>query len=99
MSDKNSGGAGAFDEAPAGTPTELEQQIQARRERLAATVDELTARAKPKALAQQGAALVSDKLQTVTHTPEGELRTERLAAVAGAVVAVAGALIFIRGRG
>ena len=87
------------DETVSGTPSELEQQIQARRDHLAATIDELTSRAKPKELARRGAAVLSDRLQTVTHTPDGELRTERLAAVAGAFVVVAGVLVFIRGRG
>ena len=97
-SNNRPGPAGAG-ELPGGTPSELEQQIQQRRERLAATVDELSSRAQPKALAQQGAALVSARLQAVTHTPEGELRTERLAAVAGAFVVIAGVLILVRGRG
>ncbi|GAB6898548.1 DUF3618 domain-containing protein [Kineosporia succinea] len=93
MSDK-----GSFDEALNGSPTELELQIQARREHLAATIDELTTRAHPKDIARRTTAALSDKLQTVTHTPDGELRTERVAAVAGAVVAIAGVLVFIRGR-
>ncbi|GAA3592524.1 hypothetical protein GCM10022223_04010 [Kineosporia mesophila] len=104
MSDKKSGdqkpaGSGSPDEAPSGSPTELELQIQARREHLAATIDELTTRAQPKEIARRSAAALSDRFQTVTHTPEGELRSERVAAVAGAFVVIAGALIFIRGRG
>ena len=99
MSDKKPSGDGSFDEAISGSPSELEQQIQVRRERLAATIDELSSRAKPKEIARRGAAALSDQLQTVTHTAEGELRTERLAAVAGAFVVIAGVLVFIRGRG
>lgn len=103
MSEKKPGGKpmapGSFDEALDGSPSELEQQIQARRDHLAATIDELTSRAQPKEIARRGAALLSDRLQTMTHTEDGELRTERLAAVAGAVVVVAGVLIFVRGRG
>jgi hypothetical protein len=99
MSEKKTGDQDSLDAAIGGTPTELEQQIQARRDHLAATNDELTSRAHPKELARRGTALVSDRLQTLTHTPEGELRTERLAAVAGAFVVVAGVLVFARGRG
>ncbi|MBT0769311.1 DUF3618 domain-containing protein [Kineosporia sp. J2-2] len=87
------------DEAISGSPSELEKEIQARRERLAATIDELSGRAQPKEIARRGAAALSERLQTVTHTPEGELRTERLAAVAGAFVVIAGVLVFVRGRG
>ncbi len=96
---ENEPGAPGENQAITGTPSELEQQIQLRRERLAATIDELSGRAHPKAIAQQGAAVVSARLQAVTHTPEGELRTERLAAVAGAFVVIAGVLIFARSRG
>jgi hypothetical protein len=103
MSEKKAGGKPGDQKSPDekldGTPTELEQQIQARRDHLAATIDELTSRAHPKELARRGTAALSDRLQTVTHTPEGELRTERLAAVAGAFVVVAGILVFARGRG
>ena len=98
MSKKKTGDQSPAGEALGGTPTELEQQIQARRDHLAATIDELTGRAHPKELARRGTALVSDRIQTITHTPEGELRTERLAAVAGAFVVVAGVLVFARGR-
>jgi len=102
MSDNKPGGKsvapGSFDEALDGSPSELEQQIQARREHLAATIDELAGRAKPKEIARRGAAVLSDRLQTMTHTEDGDLRTERLAAVAGAFVVVAGVLVFARGR-
>ncbi|GAB3247232.1 DUF3618 domain-containing protein [Kineosporia babensis] len=99
MSENGPGPKPGENETITGTPSELEQQIQMRRERLAATIDELSGRAHPKAIAQQGAALVSARVQSVTHTPEGELRTERLAAVAGAFVVLAGVLIFSRSRG
>lgn len=99
MSENKPAGPEGLGEVPAGTPSELEQQIQVRRERLAATIDELGSRARPKALAEQGAALVSARLQSLTHTDEGELRTERIAAVAGAFVAIAGVLVLIRSRG
>jgi hypothetical protein len=38
------------------------------------------------------------KARTLTHGPDGKLRTERLAAVAGAAVVVAGVLVFLRRR-
>jgi hypothetical protein len=98
MATRTTGTAGE-DSTPVPTSTPaLEAEIQARREHLAATIDELTARTKPQALARSGLAGVTRKVQTVTHTPEGQLRVERLAAVAGAAVVLAGALIWLRRR-
>ena len=76
----------------------LEKAIQDRRDHLAATIDELTTRAKPKEIARRSAAGVQRRLLTLTHTPEGQLRTERLSAVAGAVAIAGGVLIFLRRR-
>jgi hypothetical protein len=81
-----------------GSPDALEAQIQARRERLAATIDELTARATPKAIARKSLAGVQAKIRNATHTPDGQLRTERLVAIGAAAVALSGALIWIRRR-
>ena len=80
------------------SPAALEQQIQDRRDHLAATIDELTARAKPKEIARRGVADAQRRFRTLTHGPDGQLRTERLAAVAGAVAVVGGVLIFLRRR-
>ena len=90
--------SGADKSGPSGSPAELEKAIQDRRDHLAATIDELTARAKPKEIARRSAAGVQRRLQGLTHTPEGQLRTERLSAVAGAVAAVGGVMIFLRRR-
>jgi hypothetical protein len=80
------------------SPAALEQAIQERRDHLAATIDELTARAKPQEIARRGAAGVQRKLQELTHGPDGQLRTERLAAVAGAIAILGGALVLLRRR-
>jgi hypothetical protein len=80
------------------SPAALERAIAERRDHLAATLDELTARAQPKAIARRGAASVQEKVRALTHTPEGQLRTERLAAVAGAVVVLAGTFAYLRRR-
>ena len=76
----------------------LEKAIQERRDRLAATIDELSTRAKPKEIARRGVADVQRRLRSLTHDAEGGLRQERLAAVAGAVTAVVGALVLLRRR-
>ena len=83
---------------PSGSPAELERAIQERRDHLAATIDELTARASPKDIARRTAAGVQAKLKTLTHGSDGKLRTERLGAVAGAVTVLAGVLVVLRRR-
>ncbi len=64
---------------------DLQAQIAASRERLAATIDELTTRAAPKALAARQAEVAKARFAAATTTPSGDLRTERIAAVAAAV--------------
>ena len=85
-------------EAVPSSPTELEQEIAARREHLAATIDELSARTRPQALVRSGVSGVTGKVYTATHDAAGGWRVERLAAVAGAVVAVTGVLVWLRRR-
>jgi hypothetical protein len=68
-----------------GGPAAIEAEITRRREHLAATVDELVERARPKAIAQRGVADVKGRVRAATLTPQGELRTERVGAVAAAV--------------
>ncbi len=82
---------------PAG-PAQLEAQIAARRDHLARTVDELIQRARPAALARSSVRGVGRGLTGATHTEDGEVRTERIAAVVGAVVAVLVALVVLRSR-
>ena len=97
MSAQVNGSTGKSDALPE-SPAALEQAIQDRRDHLAATIDELTARAKPKEIARRSAAEAQRRFRTLTHGPDGQLRTERLAAVAGAVAVVGGVLIFLRRR-
>lgn len=65
-------------------PEQLEAVIAERRAHLADTVDELVGRTKPQALAKQGYAEARSGLVSATHTEDGDLRTERVAAVGGA---------------
>ena len=53
------------------SPAALEQAIQNRRDHLAATIDELTTRAKPKEIARRSAVGAQRRLLTLTHTPDG----------------------------
>jgi hypothetical protein len=79
-------------------PKAIEELIARRRERLAATVDELVVRAHPKEIARRSAADAKGRLQAFAATPEGDLRSERLAAVAAAAVAFVGLLLLLRSR-
>ncbi len=80
-------------------PAELEREIAARREHLAATIDELVVRAHPKEIARRAQADARTKLHDATYLPDGTLRTERVAAVAGAVVLLLVLAVWRRRKG
>ncbi len=75
-------------EQKSGQPSvaQLQAQIEATRARLAGTVDQLTTKAAPKAILDREKESAKARFAAATRTPEGDLRTERLAAVAAAVV-------------
>ncbi|MFW5471015.1 DUF3618 domain-containing protein [Knoellia sp. CPCC 206435] len=75
----------------------LEADIAERRVRLARTLDELTAKATPSAIAKRQVQQAKARFADATTTPEGDLRVERVAA-AVAVVAVIVALRVLRRR-
>jgi Protein of unknown function (DUF3618) len=77
------------------TPAEIEAEIEATRLRLAGTVDELSTRMQPKEIARRSAEDAKAKAWSATHTEDGRLRTERVAAV-GAAAALFGALATLR---
>jgi hypothetical protein len=64
------------------SPEAIEAEIAATRIHLASTIEELSVRAQPKEIARRGAGSVKAKLVGATHTPEGDLRVERVGAVA-----------------
>ncbi|HEX6055183.1 MAG TPA: DUF3618 domain-containing protein [Intrasporangium sp.] len=65
----------------------IERDLEAARARLEGTVNELAYRAQPKVIAQRQADSLKLRLIEATHTPDGSLRVERVAAVAAAAVA------------
>lgn len=75
------------------SPDQIERDIEATRERLAATVDELATRVKPKNLARQAGE--SARAQVVD--PSGALRTDRVAVIAVLGMLFA-ALVLLRRR-
>ena len=72
----------------------IEAEIAATRAHLASTIDELAVRAQPREIARRQAESAKTKLDEATHTPEGDLRVERIGALA-AVSAVVLALVVL----
>jgi hypothetical protein len=74
------------------SPQDLEHDIEQTRDRLADTLDELLFRVKPKTIIQRQ---VED---TKAHfvDAQGNVRTEKVAAVAGAVVGVVAFFVVVR---
>ncbi|MDR6862009.1 DUF3618 domain-containing protein [Phycicoccus sp. 3266] len=78
---------------------EIEAEIAAARSRLAGTVDELHTRTAPQEIARRQVETAKAKFTEATRTPTGELRTERIAALAAAAVALIGLGAVRRRRG
>ena len=78
---------------------QIEAEIAAARGRLAGTVDELHTRTAPKEIARRQAASAKAKFTEATRTESGDLRTERIAALAAAAVALLGIGALRRRRG
>ncbi|KQU66548.1 DUF3618 domain-containing protein [Phycicoccus sp. Root101] len=78
---------------------QIEAEIAAARDRLAGTVDELHTRTAPQEIARRQVASAREKFTEATRTSTGELRTERVAALAAAAVALIGLGAARRRRG
>ena len=94
---------------PSDDPAAIEAQIEATRARLSETVDELAVRIHPKTIVertrddaklrlQQATDEARVRLHDAVYTADGAPRTERLAAVGAAVVALLGLVIWRRAR-
>ena len=75
---------------------EIEAEIVETRARLATTIDELAVRAQPKEIARRQAESAKAKLIDATHTPEGDLRVERIGAIAAGSAVLLGLVILFR---
>jgi hypothetical protein len=78
---------------------QIEADIVAARERLAGTVDELHTRTAPHEIARRQVESAKVKFTEATRTESGDLRTERVAALAAAAVALIGLGVVRRRRG
>ncbi|TCC36023.1 DUF3618 domain-containing protein [Kribbella speibonae] len=74
------------------TAEQIEADIAATRARLASTVDELVDRANPKNVALRQV----EQAKSQVFDEQGQLRTQKIVAVAGTVVGVVGVLLVIR---
>jgi adenylate kinase len=90
--DQRSGGTGLPDD-----PDALERIIAARRQHLAETVDELVVRAHPKAIARRTTEDAKQRAVALVSDDTGNLRYERVAAVAAAAVLLV-VLVVVRRR-
>jgi superfamily I DNA and RNA helicase len=84
--------------ASSSDPAAIESDIVATRDHLKNTVDELAHRLTPKEIARRSVADAKDELREATTNSDGSLRVERIAAVAGAVLAVVALLAMLRHR-
>jgi len=80
------------------SPAAIEAEIVETRARLASTIDELAIRAQPKEIARRQAESAKAKLIEATHTPEGDLRVERVGAIAAGSAVLLGLAILRRHR-
>ncbi|GAA2754680.1 DUF3618 domain-containing protein [Actinopolymorpha rutila] len=74
------------------TAAQIEADLAATRDSLANTVDVLSARVQPKAMA----ARVTAKAKSFVVNPDGSPRTERLLTIGGGVAGAIGALTLLR---
>ena len=78
----------------------LEAELAERRAHLSTTIDELVTRLSPKEILRREVESVKIKVVETTRTPDGQLRTELVASVLGAVsVVLLGAGLLRRSRG
>lgn len=81
------------DKPAAKSAKEIEAELQASRQRLAGTIDELAFRTQPKEIAKRQVESVKLKAGDLTRTAEGDVATDKL----GKMVAGAGAVLLLLG--
>jgi hypothetical protein len=70
------------------SPDAIEAEIAVTRAHLASTIDELVVRSRPREIVRRQKESMKAKFVDATHTPEGQLRVERLGAIAAGGSAV-----------
>jgi hypothetical protein len=79
-------------------PTELVGFLEERRARLGATVDELVARVTPGEMVRRVRNRLRARIRLTTHTPDGGVRWERIAAVSSAATILLTSVAFVARR-
>jgi hypothetical protein len=78
---------------------QLEAELAERRTHLSSTVDELVTRLMPREILRREVEAVRIKVAQTTHTPDGQIRSELVAAVLGATsVVLIGVALLRRSR-
>jgi hypothetical protein len=80
------------------SPDVIEAEIARTRAHLASTIDELAVRAQPKEIVRRQTESAKARLASSTHTPGGDLRVERVGAIAAAAALVVVLLGFLHRR-
>lgn len=80
------------------SPDAIEAEIAVTRVHLVGTIDELTARSRPREIVRRKKESMKAKFVDATHTPEGQLRVERLGAIAAAGSAMLLVLVVLHRR-
>jgi hypothetical protein len=75
----------------------IDAEIAATRAHLASTIDELAIRTQPREIVRRQAESAKARFVETTHTPEGDLRVERIGAMAAASAVLLG-LTFLHFR-
>jgi hypothetical protein len=71
----------------------IEAEIAATRAHLASTLDELALRTQPREIARRQVTSTKARFVEATHTPEGDLRLERVSAMAAGAAVLLGLVI------
>lgn len=77
---------------------QIEEQIEASRDQLARTIDELVVRTKPANILAAQKASAMNQVRAFATTPEGDLKIERIAAVGAVVLGLLALSIYRRTR-
>jgi hypothetical protein len=80
------------------SPDVIEAEIAQTRAHLASTIDELAIRAQPREIVRRQTESAKARLDSSIHTPQGDLRVERVGAVAAAAALVVLVLAFLHRR-
>lgn len=79
--------------------SQIENEIEASRDQLATTIDELVYRVKPKTILQRQASAANSALKSATCYPDGSVRIDRIAIASAVVLALVALGVYRRTRG